>query len=232
MNIVAIGCHPDDLEIGCGGTLRRYADAGAQVTMVLVANGNMGHARIMPDELRAIRRQESEQAAQILGAEIVQLDVPDLSVDSGNSALSARLTDVIRARNPDLIITHSPDDYMRDHAEVSHLVFDAGFNTSVPHYASEPASPIAALYYMDTLAGVNFLPEEYVDITSEIEKKIDALEQHVSQLKWMRDHDGIDFAEFVRTCSRFRGLQCGCGYAEGFRVCRAWPRMRARRLLP
>ena len=42
------------------------------------------------------------------------------------------------------------------------------------------------------------------------------LECHESQLKWMRDHDHIDFADFVRTCSKFRGLQCGCDYAEAF----------------
>ena len=79
---------------------------------------------------------------------------------------------------------------------------------------------------------MNFNPTEYVDITEEIDLKIDMLECHESQLKWMRDHDNIDFAEFVRVCSRFRGLQCGVGYAEGFTQELVWPKVVSRRLLP
>ena len=58
------------------------------------------------------------------------------------------------------------------------------------------------------------------------------LECHESQMKWMRDHDGIDFAEFVKTCARYRGLQCGVQYAEGFTQCLAWPKIVPARLLP
>ena len=57
MNILAIGCHPDDLEIGCGGTLARYAAEGSRVTLCVVANGNMGHVIIQPEELRRARQQ-------------------------------------------------------------------------------------------------------------------------------------------------------------------------------
>jgi LmbE family N-acetylglucosaminyl deacetylase len=91
---------------------------------------------------------------------------------------------------------------------------------------------IVPLYYMDTLAGVNFLPTEYVDISSTIEEKLQALDCHQSQIRWMMEHDKIDFLEFVRTCSRFRGLQCGSLYAEGFRQCMTWPRLTTKRLLP
>ena len=91
---------------------------------------------------------------------------------------------------------------------------------------------IAPLYYMDTIAGVNFLPEEYVDITDTLERKLSAVDKHESQVKWMKDHDGIDFLDFVRTVSKFRGLQCGVKYAEGFKACRTWPRQTTKRLLP
>ena len=77
-----------------------------------------------------------------------------------------------------------------------------------------------------------YLKDTYVDITDEIDKKIEMLECHESQLKWMRDHDNIDFAEFVKTCARYRGLQCGVGYAEGFTQCLAWPKIKPMRLLP
>lgn len=55
MKVLAIGCHPDDLEIACGGTLRKYVEEGADVYMCHVANGNMGHVEILPEPLREIR---------------------------------------------------------------------------------------------------------------------------------------------------------------------------------
>ena len=70
-----------------------------------------------------------------------------------------------------------------------------------------------------------FMPTEYVDISDFIDLKLEMLECHESQLKWMRDHDHIDFAEFVKTCARYRGLQCGTQYAEGFQKCYAWPKV-------
>lgn len=235
MNILAVGCHPDDLEIGCGGTLARFTGQGDVVTMVHVANGNLGHVEIPPDELRAIRIDEARQAGQVLGArEVINLDAGDLAVESADPGLVRAMVDVIRRVQPDVIITHAPEDYMRDHVQVSQLVFDASFSASVPHYLTPTpgAVKITPLYYMDTLAGVNFTPVEYVDITGVIETKLRALDCHASQVKWLRDHDGIDFVEFTRSASRFRGLQCGAAYAEGFRPCLTWPRLSTRRWLP
>lgn len=112
MNILAIGCHPDDLEIGCDGTLARYAREGHRVTMGIVANGNMGHVVIEPDELRAVRAAESRQAGEILGAvEVALLDVNDLAVESANLETVRKLVDLIRRAQPDVIITHPPGDY-------------------------------------------------------------------------------------------------------------------------
>ena len=85
---------------------------------------------------------------------------------------------------------------------------------------------------MDTLAGVGFQPEDYVDVTDEIEVKLKALNCHESQIKWMMEHDKIDFLDFVRTCSKYRGLQCSVPYAEAFTKCYTWPRMATKRLLP
>ena len=76
------------------------------------------------------------------------------------------------------------------------------------------------------------MPTMYVDVSDEIDLKMEMLECHVSQMKWMRDHDGIDFAEFVKTCSRYRGLQCGVQYAEAYTECMAWPKVTTKRLLP
>jgi len=77
-----------------------------------------------------------------------------------------------------------------------------------------------------------YIGQRAENITDEIDLKLEMLECHISQLKWMRDHDGIDFAEFVKTCSRFRGLQSGVQYAEAFCQEMVWPKVVTRRLLP
>lgn len=234
MNVLAIGCHPDDLEIACAGTLARYASRGDKVIMCHVANGNLGHAVIMPQELRHIRTKEAENAAKIIGAESVNIDVADMCVEAMQTETINKLIEVIRYAKPDLIITHNPDDYMRDHQQTSQLAFHASFGSSIPHIetATQAYNEIVPIFYMDTLAGINFIPTEYVDITDTIELKLRALACHDSQIKWMLDHDKIDFIDFVRICSKYRGLQCGVTYAEGFRQYAGWPRFATKRLLP
>jgi len=236
MNVLAIGCHPDDLEIGCGGTLAKLAALGHQVTMVHTANGNKGHKTIPSEELRRIRAQEAQEAGRLIGAEVISLDVPDLAVKSDDDEFIGKLVHIIRRVKPDYIITHPPEDYMKDHMEVSRAVFDASFAATVPYYDPETGEQahhkVVPIYYMDTLAGVGFLPTEYVDISDYIETKLQMNDRHQSQLRWLREHDGIDFLDFVRTVSKFRGLQCGKAYAEGFTQCQAWPRLATERLLP
>lgn len=234
MNVLAIGCHPDDIEVNCVGTLIKCVKRGDKVTACHVANGNMGHELIMPDELRKIRAEEAKKAGALAGIEVISCDIGDLRVYEGSEEQRNKVVDVIRKVQPDMIITHSPTDYMPDHVAVSRLVFDAAFAASVPHYetAVSGASKVTPIYYMDNTEGVNFIPTEYVDITEEIDLKMEMLECHVSQLKWLRDHDDIDFAGVVRVCSRYRGIQCGVQYAEGFTQCLAWPKMIPARLLP
>lgn len=232
MNVLAVGCHPDDIEISCCGTLAKCVKRGDKVTVCHVANGNMGHEIISPEELREIRIGEAKKAGALAGIEVVTLDIGDLLPNGCDIAQRDKLVELIKKVQPDFIITHSPTDYMPDHLAVSKLVFDASFAASVPHYGAEGKAAVVPIFYMDNLAGMNFNPTEYVDISDEIELKIQMLECHESQLKWMRDHDHIDFAEFVRTCSRFRGIQCGTQYAEAFCQELVWPKVVAKRLLP
>lgn len=235
MNVLAIGCHPDDVEISCAGTLAKCVKRGDRVTVCHVANGDMGHAVIMPPELREMRIAEAKKAGSLAGIEVVTIDVGDLLPNQCDFKQRDAVVEVIRAADPDFIITHSPTDYMPDHLAVHRLVFDATFAASVPHYGPQEnnkAAKVTPLFYMDNLAGMSFNPTEYVDITDTIDLKCEMLECHESQLKWMRDHDHIDFAEFVRTCSRFRGIQCGVGYAEGFTQELVWPKVTTRRMLP
>ena len=99
-------------------------------------------------------------------------------------------------------------------------------------FVAEGHDVVAPIYYMDTLMGVGFQPVDYVDVSEVIETKVAMLEAHASQVTWLRDHDGVDIVDQMRTMTRFRGQQCGVEYAEGFVPCRTWLRTRPRRSLP
>ena len=234
MNILAIGAHPEDIEIACSGTLATCVKRGDKVIVCHASSGNLGHVIIPPDELTKIRAEEARRAGAMAGIEVITAGFNDLDIFDNNKTARDMMVDVIKYANPDLIITHNPDDYMPDHTAVSRLVFDASFTATLPNYKSKYKDPakLVPIYYMDTLAGVNFNPTEFVDITEEIDLKIRMLECHESQLVWMREHDGIDFADMVRTCSRYRGYQCGAEYAEGFRPCQVYLKGTTKRLLP
>ncbi|HCH74997.1 MAG TPA: hypothetical protein DEV87_07445 [Clostridiales bacterium] len=234
MRVLAIGCHPDDVEIACAGTLIKCVKRGDKVITCHLSTGNLGHVIIPPDELTVIRREEARKAGALAGIEVISAGFNDLDMFSDNKKSRDAVVDVIKYADPDFIITHNPDDYMPDHVAASKLVFDASFAATLPNYRSKEPNPakLVPIYYMDTLAGVNFVPDEFVDISEEIDLKLKMLECHESQIKWMRDHDGIDFPDMVKTCSRYRGYQCGAGYAEGYKMCKAYLKGTTKRLLP
>ena len=235
MNVLAIGCHPDDLEIACSGTLRKYVEQGANVYMCHVANGDQGHVIIEPEPLAVIRAEEARKAAMFIGAkEIFSIGVSDMQVNRHDQSQIDAVADVVRFTKPDVIITHNPEDYMQDHMETSHLATNGAFMSGLPHRSvNYPAySSFIPTFFMDTLAGVDFNPSHYVDISDQIERKLQALSMHESQVKWMLEHDDIDFVDMVRTCSKYRGYQCGVAYAEAFRPYNVYPRHSTKHLLP
>lgn len=233
MRILAVGAHPDDLEFLCAGTLAKFKQKKARIFMSYLCNGDKGHFEIPASELAIIRKKEAEDSAKIVGAEIQGGMFPDLGIYPDKEARK-KVVDLIRVARPDLVITHSPKDYMCDHTTTSKLVIDASFIATLPNYKTEhrPHTVIPAIFFMDTLAGVNFIPTEYVDITDFIKTKEKMLLCHQSQYKWLKEHDGIDYIDFMRKVASFRGLQCGVPYAESFRAYSVWGRIKAKRLLP
>ncbi len=234
MRVLAIGAHPDDIEIACAGTLAKCVKRGDEVFVCHLSSGNLGHVIIPPDELAVMRANEAKKAGSLAGTTVRWGGFHDLDIYADNKEARDKVVEIIRWANPDFIITHDPDDYMPDHTATAKLVFDASFTATLPNYACGglPAAQLVPIYYMDTLAGVNFVPSEYVDITDEIDLKLQMLNCHESQIVWMRDHDGIDFPDMVRTCSRYRGFQCGVDYAEGFKRCNVYLKGTVKRLLP
>ena len=235
MRILAVGTHPDDVEIACSGTLAKCVERGDTVIVCHASSGNLGHVVIPPDELRVIRANEAKRAGKMAGIEVIWGGFDDLEIYDSNKEARDKMVDIIRYAQPDLIITHDPNDYMPDHVAVSKLVFDASFTATLNNYKTakyNTPAKLVPIYYMDTLAGVGFNPTDYVDISKHIDLKINMLECHESQLVWMREHDGIDFADMVKTCSRYRGYQCGAEYAEAFRQCQVYLKGTTKRLLP
>jgi LmbE family N-acetylglucosaminyl deacetylase len=234
VRVLAVGAHPDDLEILCGGTIARFVAEGHSVVMCNASHGDRGSFVHSSEEITRIRMNEARRAAQIAGAEHETLGLSDGEVNAGDLLQRRMVADLVRRAKPDLILTHAPGDYMVDHNEISKLVFDASFLATLPLYETEaPHHPVVTpIYYFETITGLGFEPTEFVDVSEHIDTKAAMLEAHESQLTWLRDHDGVDIVEQMKTATRFRGLQCGVAYAEGFAPCLTWLRTTTRRLLP
>lgn len=233
--VLAISCHPDDMEIGCGGTLLKCKERGDRVVVCHLSSGNLGHVIIPPNELTKIRAEEAQRSGRLAGFdEVIYGGFNDLDIYDNNKESRDKVVDIIKRVNPDFIITHAPNDYMPDHNAVSKLVFDASFAATLPNYhVNTPGhAKLVPIYYMDSECGVGFLPTEFVDISDQIDKKLEMLSCHESQIVWMRDHDNVDFLDEVRICSRYRGFQCGTTYAEAFAMCHVHLKQTTKRYLP
>jgi len=233
MRILAVGAHPDDIELLCAGTLVKFKKRGDEIFMAYLCNGDKGHYEIKPPELARIREEEAKKSAKIIGAEIKGGFFGDFEIyDTPDTR--KKVADLIRLARPDLIITHHPDDYMVDHSMTSRIVISASFAATTPNYVTqhEFIPSIPPIIFMDTLAGVRFSPTDYVDISDVIEIKEKMLLCHQSQYKWLKEHDNIDYVEFMKNIASFRGRQCGVKYAEAFQVYQVWGRIRPERLLP
>lgn len=234
MRIIAIGAHPDDLEILCGGTLAKYCQQGHQVFMAHLANGNRGSTQYSSEELIIVRREEAKKAAEVIGAEYLEGGFANDLEIYPNQELRDHVTDLIRMAEPDVIITLAPNDYSPDHNYTSQLVFDASHAVTIPLYETKHSAnkTPAAILFMDTVAGIGFQPEEYVDISDVVEQKKQMILCHKSQQSFLSSYRQWDFVEHALVQSRFRGHQTGVEYAEGFRTLRLGMRGRTERVLP
>ena len=240
VNVLAIGAHGDDLEMFCGGTLARCAERGDAVTMCVVTDGR-GRPQGAPDQIAAIRHAEARASADVIGAELAWLGIYDgaLKVDE---ATRHTFIELIRRTKPDVIITHPADDYHPDHRNTHHLVLDAAQVARTANYPSQypPHRATVPLAFMDAERGINFLPEEYVDITPVWEKKVAMLDCHVSQLMaeaydasfQLPPSELNEFHYYIKALSGFRGLACNVRYAEGFRWWQSANRIVSYRILP
>jgi LmbE family N-acetylglucosaminyl deacetylase len=233
MRVLAVGAHPDDLEILCAGTLAKYARRGDHVTMAVATNGEVGSATLGKAEIAEIRRQEAQASATVIGADFIWIGYPDEFLFS-TPETRLNFLNVVRRARPDIVLTHAPTDYHPDHRNTGEILWDIRVMTTVPNIETEqpPCEKIPEIYYFDTLAGIDFVPEHYVDVSESFHLKKEMLACHKSQADWLQNQYQVSYLEFIEYTGRYRGLQCGVRYAECFRASPTWPKWSKPPLLP
>jgi LmbE family N-acetylglucosaminyl deacetylase len=191
VNVLAIGAHPDDIELGCGGALLRHVARGDHVTMLVMTTGQRGVTT-------SSRVFEQQDAARVLGASLRWGNFEDGSIPRGASAIAA-IDEAILGTDAQILYTHAPRDSHQDHRAVAVASLSA-------------ARRMRAVLYYETPSTQRFEPTVYVDIADVLDDKIRALCSHESQV--MRD--GSVNLEALEATARFRGSQGRIKHAEAF----------------
>ena len=229
MRILAIGAHSDDMDEFCGGTLALYVRQGHSVAICCLTDGR-ANGNVSPvEKLVETRKREFEASAALIGAsQTFWLGFPVGRLERSMAARQV-LEEIFIQYKPDVIITHPADDYHPDHTATHALVMDASQETW-----SE--SGYAAILFCESEGGLNFIPDEYVDISAVFDLKLKMMDVHRSQWDWGPDPLTGKVENFlyddVNALGRFYGMQVMVQYAEAFQVCRKMGRIRAARMLP
>ncbi|OHD73242.1 MAG: GlcNAc-PI de-N-acetylase, partial [Spirochaetes bacterium RBG_13_68_11] len=196
LRILVIGAHPDDPDFVCGGTAIMWAAAGHAVTFLSTTSGDTGHHAIGGIELARRRQTEARSSAAIAGiAEYQILDnhTGELEPTVANRRVLIRL---IREFAPDLVLSHRPNDYHPDHRATGQLVMDASYILTVPNMVALtdilPRSPVVLSFADSFTRPCPFQADVVVGIDSVVERKLDMLHCHVSQVyEWLPFNQGV-----------------------------------------
>jgi bacillithiol biosynthesis deacetylase BshB1 len=207
-SILVIGPHPDDEELGMGGTIAKLAAQGHRVHLVDVTDGE-------PTPLGSpeIRAAEADAAARVLGVQRTLLGLPNRRVVHDVPSRH-RLAAVIRRHRPDWLFVPYPLDAHPDHVAVTRIAEDARFDakltkTDIP---GEPCYPKRIIYYYCSHLRMNFTPNFCIDITGTIDTKMESLRSYASQFAG----NSAYVPEMVRTIAAYFGSRIGTAYAEPF----------------
>jgi LmbE family N-acetylglucosaminyl deacetylase len=225
--VLAIYAHPDDPDISCGGTLARWSAAGSSVQVLICTSGDKGTTdpEADPEALVAARVVEAHRSAEVLGVENLHLlGHPDGELEN-DASLRRELVQIIRHVRPDAIISPDPLAVFfgehhynhRDHRIVGWAALDAAAPAAAsPLYfkGAGPAHQVTAAYLSGSLE-----PNIWVDVTSTIDLKIEAVSCHRSQLDEASDW----IAGALREGAEHAGREAGVRYAEPFRRIRLVP---------
>jgi len=223
--VLAVVAHPDDAELLCAGTLARAKADGAVIGICVLCRGDKGQPDRPIRHLAARRRREMEQAAALLGAELMLAGFSDGELEDGIPQRK-RLLDLLRRFGPTLVLAHAATDYHADHRAASALTEIAiwtcasqGYRTQVPALERPPA-----LWWMDTISMHQFNPGFYVDVSDYAPLKERMLACHQSQLARSQDGDFSPLLDLMRLQYQTRGAQAGVAAAEAFAIHTAFKR--------
>ena len=196
MNILAIGPHPDDIEIGCSGTLIKYAQGGHGVFLLVITQGEKG------GEAEA-RYEEQKKAAEVMGArDVFWGGFTDTELLDRANEIIHLVELYIKKIQPNFIFVNFFDDTHQDHRTVNRSVLSA-------------ARYVRNVMFYEVPTTNNFTPNIFVDIGSVFELKLEVLKAHSSQVMKTNIPD-LSIIDIARSSAHFRGVQGRVALAEGF----------------
>ena len=207
-NVLAVGAHADDVEIGCGGTVALHTQRGDKVIILIMAESAYTYydGRVLRTEEEW--KTEEARGAEVLGAKLINLGFKTKEVPYSRESIES-INRVIDEYSIDIIYTHWYHDSHQDHRRTTQSVLSAArYVKNILMY--EPEYPAGRSY-------LGFRNQYYVDITSTFDIKMEALKQHKSQI---RKYGEKMFLEAVEARARHRGYEIGSRYAECFEVMR------------
>jgi len=195
LNVLIIGAHPDDPDERAGGSAYKWAQAGCNVLLVALTNGDAGHQSIKAKELAKIRREEARRAGEVIGVKYITLDNHDGQL-MPTYKNRLQVIKAIREHKADVVVFPRPYDYHPDHRYTGTLVLDAAYMVTVPTILPEvpflEKNPLF-LFMSDKFTHPEaFKADVAVAIDDVIEKKMDMLDQHKSQMyEWLPFNSGV-----------------------------------------
>jgi bacillithiol biosynthesis deacetylase BshB1 len=216
LKILVFGIHPDDIELGCGGTVILAGDQGHDVVLADLSDGAASSNGTVEQ-----RRNEAEKAGEIMGVrERINLELPDTGIRAGDPAQLARVVSCVRGVRPDLALAPTADDPHPDHLEGAQLVQRALYFAGVHGY--EPNEPAHRTPGVLVYAGRREMNADLIaDISDVFERKLGAVRAHDSQFGSSRGNkptplNAPDFFDFIEARARVYGRQVGARYGEPF----------------
>jgi len=212
LDILVIGAHPDDAEIGCGGTIAHYKKKGKNIGILDLSNGE-------PTPFGSVEKRlaEAKAASEVLHVDIrITLDMTNRYIEN-TIENREKVSEVIRKYKPNVLITHPSDDWHPDHIACHQLVNAAKFQSKLTQTESQyPEYYPKYVFYFDHshLKDKNRKLDFLVDISDSIEEKITALKAYKSQFVDNKKH--LRIFDYIKERAGFLGYQIGVKYAEGF----------------
>ena len=224
---LAIAAHPDDIEFVMAGTLLLLRARGWNIHYFNLSSGNCGSIQHNAATTRRLRLAEAKRAAKLLGAQFHSPIADDLEIFY-NRALLRRVAAVVRAVQPSIVLTHSPEDYMEDHMNTGRLAVTAAFARGMPNFVTTPRraahSGDVAVYHAlphglhDGLRR-KVVPDLFVNTGPVHATKLAALAEHHTQQDWLEVSQGMNsYLQTMESLSRTVGrMSRRFQHAEGWR---------------